>query len=111
MMRNQVVFVLIGRGGFIKNVSAMTEKILQFVYTFQLVPKKSIRSLGFSYVYSGKVVNKCIEKDFLKEQRSQGENLLRITDKGIKYLESLQGFPFPEQLFKEKYKCLILNMK
>jgi len=81
-----------------KNVSAMTEKILQFVYTFQLVPKKSIRSLGFSYVYSGEVVNKCIEKDFLKEQRSQGENLLRITDKGIKYLESLQGFPFPEQL-------------
>jgi len=64
MMRNQVVFVLIGRGGVMKNVSAMTEKILQFVYAFQLVPKKSIRSLGFNYVYSGEVVNKCIEEDF-----------------------------------------------
>ncbi len=81
-----------------KNVSAMTEKILQFVYAFQLVPKKSIRSLGFNYVYSGEVVNNCIKKGFLKEQKSQGENLLRITDKGTDYLESLQGFPFPKQL-------------
>ena len=74
-----------------KNVSAITEKILRFVYAFQLVPKKSIRSLGFNYVYSGEMVNKCIEKGFLKEQRSQGENLLRITDKGIESLKTLQG--------------------
>lgn len=75
-----------------------TDRILQFVFAFQLVPKRSIRSLGFSYAYSGKIIVNCINRELLTLQRSHGENLLRITDKGIQYLESLQGLTYPEYL-------------
>jgi hypothetical protein len=74
--------------------------ILEFVYAFQFVPRMALRSLGFNYSHTGAAVEQCIKRNYFKEQRVCGENMLRIQKEGIKYLEKLKGESYPEWLTK-----------
>ena len=88
--------------------SRKTDSILLFIAASQLPQRQVLRCLGYSYDFTGRIINRLIEKDLIEIKtldKPHEEKYICLTDKGHKYIEG----KFPE--YKNAFKKIKKRIK
>lgn len=67
-------------------------KILKYIYLTVLPIKSLMRSIGYSYDSSGRIVSRLIKRGYIKELTIDGTKILHITDIGLNEIKKHNDF-------------------